>query len=160
MPLSLRRGVRVRSNKIFCKILLPNYLIHITLLFSHLKKNKMNKIKNNIKQTAILFLALLFATTAFAKTRTAKAIIKTHFNCDHCKKCETCGKKFEAELYNTKGIKDFSIDEKTMTITVIYNPNRVDLQTIKTAISKLGFDADEVKADPIAYEKLDGCCKK
>jgi mercuric ion binding protein len=47
-----------------------------------------------------------------------------------------------------------------MTITVIYNPNRVDLQTIKTAISKLGYDADEIKADPIAYEKLDGCCKK
>ena len=27
-------------------------------------------------------------------------------------------------------------------------------------ISKLGYDADEVKADKEAYEKLDGCCKK
>jgi copper chaperone CopZ len=122
----------------------------------------MNKLINNIKQTAILFVALLFTTTAIAKTktRTAKAIIKTHFYCDHCKKCETCGLKFEAELYNTKGIKDFSIDEKTMTITVIYNPQRVTIPQIRQAISKLGFDADEVKADPIAYEKLDGCCKK
>lgn len=23
-----------------------------------------------------------------------------------------------------------------------------------------GYDADEVKAQPVAYEKLDGCCKK
>ena len=122
----------------------------------------MNKLKNNIKQTAILLVALLTITPAFAKTkaRTAKAIIKTHFYCDHCKKCETCGKKFEAELYNTKGIKDFSIDEKAMTITVIYNPQRVSIPQIRQAISALGFDADEVKADPVAYEKLDGCCKK
>jgi periplasmic mercuric ion binding protein len=122
----------------------------------------MNKLKNNIKQTAILLVAILSFTPTFAKTKvkTAKAIIKTHFNCDHCKKCETCGLKFEAELYITKGIKTFSIDEKAMTIAVIYNPKRVDLRTIKTAISKLGFDADEVKADPMAYEKLDDCCKK
>ena len=122
----------------------------------------MQKLKNNIKATAMLFIALLTISTAFAqkKQRTAKAVIKTHFNCDHCKKCETCGQKFEAELYNTKGIKAFTIDEKAMTITVVYNPKRVDLQTIKTAISKLGYDADDLKADPIAYEKLDGCCKK
>ena len=120
----------------------------------------MNKLKNNIKQSAILFIAMLSFTNTFAKTRTAKAIIKTHFYCDHCKKCETCGKKFEAELYNTKGIKDFSIDEKAMTITVVYNPQRVSIPQIRQAISKLGFDADELKADLEAYEKLDNCCKK
>ena len=122
----------------------------------------MNNLKNNIKQTAIVLLALLSFTPTFAKTKakTAKAIIKTHFNCDHCKKCETCGLKFEAELYNTKGIKTFSIDEKTMTITVVYNPSKVKVEQIRKAISALGFDADDVKADPVAYEKLDGCCKK
>lgn len=122
----------------------------------------MQKLKNNIKTTAMLIIALLTITSAFAqkKQRTAKAIIKTHFNCDHCKKCETCGLKFEAELYNTKGIKTYSIDEKAMTITIVYNPQKVNLQTIKTAISKIGYDADDLKADPIAYEKLDNCCKK
>ncbi len=30
---------------------------------------------------------------------------------------------------------------------------------IKTAISNMGFDADEIKANPTAYKKLDGCCK-
>lgn len=122
----------------------------------------MNKVKNNTLKTAMLFIALLTCTFVFAqkKQRTSKAIIKTHFNCDHCKKCETCGKKFEAELYSTKGIKDFQIDEKNMTIIVVYNPQRVTVPQIRQAISALGFDADEVKADPKAYDKLDDCCKK
>jgi hypothetical protein len=47
-----------------------------------------------------------------------------------------------------------------MTITVYYNEKKTNLQTIKTAISKLGFDADDIKADKEAYEKLDGCCKR
>lgn len=37
---------------------------------------------------------------------------------------------------------------------------KTDLQTIKTNIAQFGFDADDLKADPIAYEKLDRCCKK
>lgn len=47
-----------------------------------------------------------------------------------------------------------------MTITVYYNPQKTDLKTIKTVISKMGYDADELKAEPLAYEKLDGCCQK
>ena len=33
-------------------------------------------------------------------------------------------------------------------------------ETIREVISKLGYDADNVKADNDAYNKLDGCCKK
>ncbi|MBK7588467.1 MAG: hypothetical protein IPI22_09075 [Bacteroidetes bacterium] len=41
----------------------------------------MNNLKNNIKQTAIVLLALLSFTPTFkTKAKTAKAIIKTHFN--------------------------------------------------------------------------------
>lgn len=36
---------------------------------------------------------------------------------------------------------------------------KTDLQAIKEGISMLGYDADEVKANEKAYEKLDGCCK-
>jgi len=93
------------------------------------------------------------------KQRTAKAVIKTNFYCDHCKECETCGQKFEANLYTTKGIKSYEINEKKMTITVFYNPQKVDVTTIRKAISALGFDADDVKADPVEYSKLDPCCR-
>ena len=54
----------------------------------------------------------------------------------------------------------YELNEEKKTITVYYNTKKTDLATIKTAISKLGFDADDVKADADAYAKLDGCCKK
>ncbi len=52
------------------------------------------------------------------------------------------------------------LHDKAMTIKVTYNSKKTDLQKIRLAISKLGYDADEVKADAVAYESLDGCCKK
>jgi hypothetical protein len=54
----------------------------------------------------------------------------------------------------------YELNAEDMTITVYYNTKKTDLETIKTAISKLGYDADEVKADAVAYENLDNCCKK
>jgi copper chaperone CopZ len=52
------------------------------------------------------------------------------------------------------------LDEKAMTVTVFYDSKKTNLELIKTSIANLGYDADEVKANPAAYEKLDGCCKK
>ena len=89
-----------------------------------------------------------------------KAIIKTNIYCDHCKQCETCGKSFHSELVKVKGVKMMELDEKAMTITVFYDGRKTNLGAIKTAIANLGYDADDIKANPEAYEKLDGCCKR
>ncbi|UPQ77744.1 hypothetical protein M0M57_08870 [Flavobacterium azooxidireducens] len=67
--------------------------------------------------------------------------------------------KFKTEMLKIKGVKAYQLDDENMTFTIFYNEKKTDLQTIKVAISKLGFDADEVKADPKAYESLDDCCK-
>ncbi|WP_348798797.1 heavy-metal-associated domain-containing protein [Flavobacterium adhaerens] len=107
----------------------------------------------------LLFGLLTFSVSAQSK-KNQKAVIKTVLNCDHCKICETCGKNFQKSLYKIKGVKMYELDEKNMTITVYYNAEKTDLQTIKTTISKLGYDADDIKADSQAYEKLDDCCKK
>ena len=39
------------------------------------------------------------------------------------------------------------------------NTDKTSPEEIKEAISKLGYDADEVKADSAAYNKLPSCCK-
>lgn len=112
-------------------------------------------------KTIITFTVLLFALTVSAQTKkTEKAVIKTMLYCDHCKACETCGDNFQKNMLKIKGVKMYELDEKAMTITVYFDPKKTDLETIKTAISKIGFDADDIKADAVAYEKLDGCCKK
>ncbi|MFP9100199.1 heavy-metal-associated domain-containing protein [Flavobacterium sp. RHBU_24] len=105
---------------------------------------------------------LLFAGTAYAQqAKTIQtATIKTAIYCDHCKACETCGKKFNSTLLREKGIQMVVLDEKAMTIKVTYNSKKTDLAAIKQAISKLGYDADDVKAETVAYNGLDDCCKK
>jgi len=114
-----------------------------------------------MKNLILLLLFTLSSVSVSAQSKkNQKAVIKTVLNCDHCKICETCGKNFQANLYKINGLKMYELDEKNMTITVYYNSEKTDLKEIKTAISKLGFDADDVKADKEAYEKLDGCCKR
>lgn len=110
--------------------------------------------------TAFIFLfAIAWPSTAQSK-KNEKAIIKTTLYCDHCKACETCGQNFDSNMLKVAGVKMYELDEKNNTITVYYNARKTDLLAIKNAISKMGFDADDVKADPDAYDKLDGCCKK
>ncbi len=109
----------------------------------------------------IVVALLLFSANSFAQQKTIQtAVIKTQIYCDHCKQCESCGDKFNKELLKEKGVQMVVLDEKEMTIKVTYNSKKTDLNKIKTAISKLGFDADDIKADAVAYEELDGCCKK
>jgi periplasmic mercuric ion binding protein len=117
--------------------------------------------KNLLKSLFLLFAVLLFSNISIAQENKSKgkAIIKTFFNCDHCAACETCGLKFKTEMLKIKGIKMYELDDKKMTFTVYFNPKKTDLQKIKVGISNLGFDADEIKANPEAYEKLDECCK-
>lgn len=120
------------------------------------------KINNYIMRNSIfIFLFSIFSFSVSAQnSKNEKAVIQTTIHCDHCKACETCGQSFKENLYKIPGLKMYELDEKAMTLTVFYNGKKTNLENIKTAITKLGYDADEMKADAEAYEKLDGCCKK
>lgn len=113
----------------------------------------------------ILFALLTFSATAQTPAaqkdkRVQTAVIKTTIYCDHCKICESCGGRILKQLYNEDGIKNTEVDSKTNTIKVVYDTKKISLAQIRTKISQMGFDADEVKAVPEAVAKLDDCCKK
>jgi periplasmic mercuric ion binding protein len=116
----------------------------------------------SIKLVFAILIAVFTFQTSVAQNgkKNEKAVIKTTIHCDHCKVCETCGQIFDTEKLKIKGVKMYELDEQNMTITVHYNGQKTNLTAIKTAITKLGYDADEMKADTVAYDKLDGCCKK
>lgn len=115
----------------------------------------------------ILFIPFFFlALPAFSQNapqpekRIQTAVIKTTIYCDHCKECESCGGRILKQLYNENGIKTTEVDPRANTITVVYDSKKITVIKIRQLISQLGFDADEIKADPKAVAKLDDCCKK
>ena len=104
--------------------------------------------------TMVLVLGL---NTAFAQEKaktTETATIKSSMVCDMCKRTLTESLAFE------KGVKKVQINVEKQEIKVTFNPTKTDLMAIKTAITKTGYDADELEAEPKAYSKLEDCCKK
>lgn len=115
--------------------------------------------KNLLKSAILVVGVFLISNTTIAPKTNQKVVIKTTLHCDHCKQCETCSLKFKTEMLKIKGVKMYELDDNKMTFTVYYNPKKTDFQAIKVAISKLGYDADEVKATSEGLASLDGCCK-
>jgi copper chaperone CopZ len=74
--------------------------------------------------------------------------------------CEMCKKKIEDYLKFEEGVVKSLVDFKQKKTTVSYLSDRTNLESVKTAIANAGYDADDVKADKDAYEKLPKCFKK
>ncbi len=103
---------------------------------------------------------LLANSPAEAQSKVEAIKIKASIYCDHCKECESCGPRLEEAIYEVKGVKRVDIDEVSSTLKVVYNTQRTSADAIRQAITKAGFDADDLEADPEAYARLDECCKK
>lgn len=117
------------------------------------KKNRMKKL------IALLILAIPFAVKAEING-VDTLTVKTEITCDHCLECETCGQNLIPSIYNLKGIKKITIEPEKNTITVVYQSAKITPNEIRVAISKRGYKADDIQADPQGLAKLDGCCKK
>ena len=115
--------------------------------------------KNQLK-VVVFFLMTVVSSACYGQNKPDTVTIKTRIKCDHCKACETYGMKFERDLYFGKGIKRSKYNSTDTTITVIYRTTKTNLDIIREKIARLGYDADNVPADPKAYRKLDNCCKK
>ena len=106
-------------------------------------------------KTFLIALTILFAGIVNAQTKKTEEIkIKTSAECDMCKK------KIESTLIYEKGVKFCKLDVDSKILTVTYNAEKTSPEKIKLAVGKIGYDADDVKADSTAYEKLPECCKK
>lgn len=111
-----------------------------------------------IARICISLAFILIAGLGKIQAQTKTVEIKTKIYCSHCTQCETCGQRFDAELYKLKGVKAYSIAGDV--IKVSFNPKKITLEKIKTCISNCGYDADDVKATEAGLNSLDGCCRK
>jgi periplasmic mercuric ion binding protein len=74
--------------------------------------------------------------------------------------CGMCKERIETNMAYEKGVKKVELDNETKIVTIGYDPRKNNPDQLRQAISKIGYDADNVAADPEAYAKLPGCCKK
>jgi len=111
--------------------------------------------KNSLK-TLFLLATLTMSTVVFSQEvkKTEIIKIKTSAQCDQCKE------RIEKTMAYEKGVKKSNLDIETAVLTVEYSPKKTSPEKIKKAVSDVGYDADEVLANPEAYQKLPTCCKK
>jgi len=74
--------------------------------------------------------------------------------------CGMCKKKLEHDIAFEKGVKSVELNDETKVLTVKYKKGKNSKEKIKKAITKAGYDADEMPANPKAYAALPECCKK
>jgi copper chaperone CopZ len=74
--------------------------------------------------------------------------------------CEDCKKRIEDYLKYEEGVTKVVAYPRSKYVAVTYYTDRTNIENIKTAIANVGYDADDVKADPDAYKKLPKDCKK
>jgi len=108
-----------------------------------------------MKNILFVFLATIIACSGNAQDKKNETLkIKTSAMCGMCKERIENGMTYE------KGVKDITLDVDTKIATIHYNPDKTTATDLRKAISKLGYDADSISADPVAYKKLPACCKK
>ncbi|MFT3935384.1 MAG: heavy-metal-associated domain-containing protein [Chitinophagaceae bacterium] len=74
--------------------------------------------------------------------------------------CESCKQRIENGMARVEGVAKTVVNYKNKTTKVTFWTDRTNIENVKTAIANLGYDADDVTAEPDAYKKLPLCCKK
>lgn len=108
-------------------------------------------------KTFILGIIVLttFSISSFAQQKgIQKAVIKTPGV-----QCEACKTRIENHLAHEQGISSVKADYRKHTVAVVWYTDRTNIENIKTALANMGYDADDVTADPDAYKRLPVTCR-
>ncbi|MFM6946570.1 MAG: heavy-metal-associated domain-containing protein [Flavobacteriales bacterium] len=100
----------------------------------------------------VLFLFFTLSTSIFAQ-KPIVISIQTSAQCGDCKQ------RIETTLNQTKGVVYAELNLETKVVEVKFKPAKTDAATIKTVLSLIGYDADEMKANPEAQKALPKCCQ-
>lgn len=73
--------------------------------------------------------------------------------------CNICKKNIEKAVNKVPGTIDVKVDKNGKVAHVNFDKTKTDLSKIENAITMAGYDANDKKADPTAYQNLDDCCK-
>jgi len=96
-----------------------------------------------------------FSNSAFAQQKAIqKAVIKTPGL-----QAEVCKTGVENFLVHEYGVSSVKADYRRHTVTVSWYKDRTNIENIKTALANMGYDADDITAEPTAIKKLPPPCR-
>ena len=109
---------------------------------------------NKLRLIVVMLVSLVTLSAQAQKEPKVKTIvIQTSAECGDCEE------RIEGLLNYTKGVSYAELDLETMKLTVKFKTSVITEAEIKDKLSKLGYDADDVKADHEAMMKLPECCR-
>ncbi|MBO4646107.1 MAG: heavy-metal-associated domain-containing protein [Bacteroidales bacterium] len=108
-----------------------------------------------MKKVVLCLVVALMSFSVFAqKAAYQKVTIQTNGVCENCKK------RMMDQVPQWKGVKSCTYDVQTGKLEVTYDAALTSPETLRISVSKLGYDADTVKADAAARAQLPACCTK
>ncbi len=73
--------------------------------------------------------------------------------------CVVCKENITKALNKVKGIQSFKVDIDGKVVHINFDKTVTNINKIENTITMAGYAANDKKADPEAYSKLDDCCK-
>jgi copper chaperone CopZ len=98
----------------------------------------------NLKIALLALTTALGATTLHAalKPGEAEVTFKATIHCDHCKD------RLEKSIPYEKGVVDMEVKLRDKTVWVKYKADKTNVENIKKAIEKLGYEAEVITKKP------------
>ena len=91
------------------------------------------------RMMAALVVALLSATAVMAKDIRTAVFKVSQMHCENCERKVKNNIKFE------KGVKEFSTDLKTKTVSITYDAEKTTVDKLKAGFKKFNYEAEFVK---------------
>ena len=103
-------------------------------------------------KSIISIIAMSFLISCSSDTKTAELKLDSM-------QCMMCSMSVEEAVAELEGVSKVEIDLKAKSGKVTYKASLIDMGAIEKAITAIGYNANDEKANPEAYAKLDMCCQ-
>lgn len=125
-----------------------------------------------MKKRTLILLISIFSAGFIQLSLQAKTFNLTEFNIQTIEKkidtveiktsavCNMCKERLEHNMAFEKGVKSVELDNDTKVLAITYKTNKTNEEELKKAVTKIGYDADELMADQKAHDRLPACCQK
>ena len=102
----------------------------------------------------IIILFSILTVNAWAQKETVSILTSAA-----CYEGSCCKDRIEEEMQFTRGVTAVDLDIESSILTVTFKTKKTDADKLRKTISLIGYNADDVKANKKAHDKLPSCCQ-